>query len=109
VVINDFNIFRIIPRPDETDAVLVIDPDAVLSFAVSFERFEMVAGYAEIAEIVSGVEHEQLPAGRLFDGSEAWNANPAVQRFGVFRLERPDQPSVYNVSRHTASRIAAMP
>jgi hypothetical protein len=57
VVINDFNAFRIVPGPEETDAVLVIDPDAVLPLAVSLEGFQVVTWALEIAQLPGGIEH----------------------------------------------------
>jgi hypothetical protein len=57
VVINDFNAFRIVPGPDETDTVLIIDPDAVLPLAVSLEVFQVVTRALEIAQFPGGIEH----------------------------------------------------
>jgi hypothetical protein len=43
VVVHNFNLVRTILTPDKTHAPLIIDADAVLSFAVAFQGFELVA------------------------------------------------------------------
>ena len=40
VVIDDFDLHRALVGPDEADAPLVVNSDAVLSGAVAAERFE---------------------------------------------------------------------
>jgi hypothetical protein len=44
VVINDFDLRHIAIFPTETDAPLVIDADAPLAGAVSFQRFQAITG-----------------------------------------------------------------
>ena len=44
VVINDFDCVRVPVFPDEADAPLVIDADAVSARQVALEGFETVAG-----------------------------------------------------------------
>jgi hypothetical protein len=39
MVISDLYIVRPVRLPDKADAVLVINPDAVLTLAITFERF----------------------------------------------------------------------
>jgi hypothetical protein len=41
-VLRDFNVFGIAFPPGEADAVLVIDPDAVLALAVAAKGLELV-------------------------------------------------------------------
>jgi len=48
--------------PDETDTDLIIDPDAVLSSAVTFQSFQTVSrGYQQVCQLGGVVEHSQLP------------------------------------------------
>ena len=42
MVVYDLNLFRAGRRPTENDAILLIDTDAVESFAISFERLEAI-------------------------------------------------------------------
>ena len=44
MIIANFNIFRVITIPDETNAILVIDADGVLAGAIPFERFKAISG-----------------------------------------------------------------
>ena len=43
VIINDLDIRRAGTRPRETDAILVVDPNAVLSSAISTQCFQPIA------------------------------------------------------------------
>ena len=68
VVIDDFHVVRIAVTPAEADAPLVIDPNAVLSFAFAFERLQPVCrGNTQIVERGRGIEHAQLAPGDLLD------------------------------------------
>jgi hypothetical protein len=46
VIIDDLDVERVSCVPDEADAPLVIDPDAVLSATVPLEDLEPVPGWA---------------------------------------------------------------
>jgi hypothetical protein len=57
--------------PSKTDPPLVVDPNAVLSFAVAAQPLQPVAWkHAENSKIVRRVEHVELPKGRPFDGAK---------------------------------------
>jgi hypothetical protein len=43
VIVHYFYIVRVLFTPDETDTVLVIDPDAMLAGAITFQRFKAVS------------------------------------------------------------------
>jgi hypothetical protein len=42
MVVHDFNVQGIAVHPDEAYSPLIVDPDALLSFSVSPQRFESV-------------------------------------------------------------------
>jgi len=66
MIINNFNIKGIIPIPHETDAIPAIDPDAVLPFPVTQQRFQPVSGWRpEIIQACRRVEPKQLSPCRL--------------------------------------------
>lgn len=44
MVVDYFNFVGIAVFPDEADAPLLIDTDAMLSFAISRESFEVITG-----------------------------------------------------------------
>jgi hypothetical protein len=52
VIIRDLYLMRPVNFPDETDAILIVDPDAVLSDASSFQRFQPIARrYSKVAQV----------------------------------------------------------
>jgi hypothetical protein len=56
VVINYLNVKRIAIAPNETDAILIVDPDTVLTLPVALQSFKMISGKdCEIAQKMSGV------------------------------------------------------
>jgi hypothetical protein len=64
MVIHDLDIFRSARCPDKTNAILVIDPDAVLSSTIAFERFESIARWnQEIIQSSSPVQHGKFSHG----------------------------------------------
>jgi len=61
VVFHDLDIMHPVSLPDEADAPLVVYPDAVLSFAVAFQRFRMIAGGTiQILYILCGGQHAKF-------------------------------------------------
>lgn len=61
MIIGDFNLECIAVTPYEADPELVIDPDAVLSGAVTLERFQAIAGEnRKIREHGSGMNLDEL-------------------------------------------------
>jgi hypothetical protein len=51
VVVDDFYVVGVAVTPSETDTPLVVDPDAVLAFAIAFEGFEPIGRrYAQIIQ-----------------------------------------------------------
>jgi len=43
MIVNDFNLMHITAMPDETDAPLVIDLDAVLPFTITMQRLQPIS------------------------------------------------------------------
>ena len=61
MIIDDLNIAEIVAIHSETHAVLVIDPDAVLSRSVAGKSFQAVPGRnAQILQTSCIVDHDQL-------------------------------------------------
>ena len=68
MIIDNLDCFGGAIAPDEADAPLVVDPDAVLSLAIAFERFEPITGRrANIGQLSRRVEHIELATGGLFE------------------------------------------
>ncbi len=44
MVVHDFHIVGVAVPPHEADAILIIDPDAVLALALAVQRLQPVSG-----------------------------------------------------------------
>jgi hypothetical protein len=61
VVVHDLDIFRPGRSPDEADAPLLVDPDAVLSSPAPSKCLEAVArGHTQVIERLGRVQEHQL-------------------------------------------------
>lgn len=68
VVVDDFYVVGVAVTPSETDTPLVVDPDAVLAFAIAFEGFEPIGRrYAQIVQHAGVPQHAQLAACHRLD------------------------------------------
>jgi hypothetical protein len=57
VIVHDLHIISLTVVPDEADAVLIVDPNAVLSTPIACQRLEPVAGECrEVTEFVGRME-----------------------------------------------------
>jgi hypothetical protein len=64
VVVDDLHVLCVSALPDEADAVLIVDPDAVLAPPVAGQCFESVSRKRrQVAEFASRVELLQLSLG----------------------------------------------
>jgi hypothetical protein len=69
VIIDDFNVMGVTFRPGKADPVLMVDPDAVLPGAVSFEGLQVISGQRQIPQAPGLVELVELAAGGAPDGT----------------------------------------
>jgi hypothetical protein len=94
VVVHDLHIISVPIVPNEADAILIVDPDAVLSPAVARERLEPITRKRpQVAELSSGVQLLQLP---LSDSRHLLQPSAELaseQRLGLGILERPNHSS----------------
>jgi hypothetical protein len=61
MVIHHFNIMRGAIAPDKAKPPLIIDPDAMLPSAITFQRFKpIVRRYAKILQAYRSIQHAQL-------------------------------------------------
>lgn len=61
MIVHNFNVSGALIGPPKADAVLVIDPDAVLPLAITAQRLKSIAGRAaEIDQLRSVVQHIEL-------------------------------------------------
>jgi hypothetical protein len=93
VVVHDFNVERIGVTPYKANAVLIVDADAVLTFAVFRQRFKMVSAWnCQVREAGGPMQNCEFLQGGASDVS--WNA-PAFARipkqFSIGVFEALDQ------------------
>ncbi len=61
VVIRDFHIVSVPVAPFEADSILIVDPDAVLIGAITFQAFQSIARQSgEIGQMACDMEHAEL-------------------------------------------------
>jgi hypothetical protein len=78
--------------PDEADAPLLIDADAVLSLPIIFQRFKSIAGrYLQIIKNCRPIQLHELAKVRSFDVHPAFHALTLEQGLCVFALEVSDR------------------
>ena len=92
MIVNDLYLLWPSVSPHEADPPLVIDPDAVLSGSVAFERLEPVSWrQPQILQGVSGSHLAQLPQRRRLDPRiDRRSAFTTPQSFGDLVPERSD-------------------
>jgi hypothetical protein len=62
MVVDDLDIVRVMPDPSETNAPLVIDPDAHLAGAFTLEHFEPISRWVpQIVYASRRIQLAQLP------------------------------------------------
>jgi len=111
IVLRDFDALGISVPPDKADAVLIVDPDTVLPFSVSPQRFEAVAWWNQQIGKCMGTIQGHKPAQRnRRDMRELPRRLPVKKPFGLFAPEGPDhmlrigQLTLY-VKRQTTSPL----
>jgi len=91
VVVHHLDLLCVAVLPGEADPILVVDPDAVLSTAISTENFEAVAW--ESAQVVESLRCMQLRQFALSDPGNTPKPPRRItleQRLGVAIPEGPD-------------------
>jgi hypothetical protein len=58
MVVDDFHVAGVALQPQEADAILIIDPDAVMALALAVQRLQPVSGrHAQIIERHRGMHY----------------------------------------------------
>jgi hypothetical protein len=61
MVVDDFHVVGVAISPLEADAILIIDSDAVLTFALAVQSLQPVSGrYTQIIQRHGGMQQEEL-------------------------------------------------
>ena len=88
MVVHNFQVLRATDSPSKTQAPLIIDPDAVLAFAVSLQGLQLVLRrYLQICQQCRPIEHRQLAHGHRFDVDPSLDTPAFKKAFAVFAFE----------------------
>jgi hypothetical protein len=84
MVVHDLHSVRGIVAPNEADTPLIVDAYAVLSFAITGQRFEPIARRRrQIAETLRSLQHPQLTPRDSVDALEPTDPTTGRQGFGI--------------------------
>ena len=113
VIIDDFNLVSVMPAPDKTDSILIVDANAVLPQPIAFQFLEAITGRcSQVSKLGGSVEQGQLaPGHRGRRRTSCFSARPDYRRDFVGEgLDHSQMITdiVNNVNRyeHSASRRA---
>jgi hypothetical protein len=89
MIIAHFNVIGVVViSPDKADAVLIVDPYAVLSFPVTFEHFETISGRkSEIVQDLGSIHHFELPTRGAFELPKTIHRDAVKEVLGFFVSE----------------------
>jgi ABC-type uncharacterized transport system permease subunit len=78
MIVRNFHILCTSFGPPETDAVLVIYPDAVLAFPVTLESFKSVAGWnTQVIQLYGNLQLTQFTSGDFLKGNKSSDPDSA--------------------------------
>jgi hypothetical protein len=70
MIVDNLDVFGPVWRPTETDAPLLVDPDAELSPAIALERLKLISWWrAQLVEAYRRIEHVKLARGYRLERS----------------------------------------
>ena len=94
MIVHDLHIVSVPVVPDEADAILIVDPNTVLSTPVACERLEPVAWEcSKVTEVVGRMKLLKLPLSNTSDLLQPAAEPARVERLGFGVLERPNHVS----------------
>ncbi len=95
MVINNFHIFRASLGPTEANPELLVNSNAVLTLAVTMQRFQHIPGrYFKIIQLACSLELPNFPQSNSLITDEASDAASACQLLGILTLERYDHEEI---------------
>jgi hypothetical protein len=106
MVIYDFDVLCASVRPAEAYAELVIDPDAVLTGAITLQGFQPIAGrHAKVIQSTGNLQLTQLPTRDGSDAGKSPNPLALCNRLCVSALERLDHNSIIMYRVNNVKRL----
>jgi hypothetical protein len=114
MIVHYFYIVRVLFTPDETDTVLVIDPDTMLSGALTLQRFKAVSWQRrQIGQARGAMNLAKLTMRDASYTLEFWNPLAIKYRLSVAVAKAPDHSNsitrvalyVKHTTRHIKRRV----
>jgi hypothetical protein len=95
VIVADRHVAGFSIPPDKTEAVLIVDPYAVLPLPAAFEGFQAVAGNRrQIAKLSRLIQVDEFAKSGLFDGPKPLRRLLLKQPFGFGIAKGPNHISI---------------
>jgi len=96
MIIGYFNLECVAVTPYEACPVLIVDPDTVLSSAVTFERFQAIAGKkSKIRKYVCGMNLDEFSLNDLSKPMEAFGIPALKNKLRIPGSERSNHGRYY--------------
>jgi len=110
VVVHDLNLVGISVPPFETDAVLVVNANAVLALAIAFQGFQSQPWQLQIAKGSCGVQKRQTDASCLLDCLKSPAELPVQEPVDFLVAAGPDHTNsilrhLYNSGNHMPGSV----
>jgi hypothetical protein len=101
MIVGDLDAIGTAILPDETDAPLVVDPDAMLAGSVPLQGFQMIARRrGQVAQLFSLMDLAQFALSNPLDVRRKFPGKLSMEKpFRILVEEAPNHLSTMNVSR----------
>lgn len=97
MVVNDLHLRGPARTPDETDPILVVDPNTVLAAPVALQQFKSISWRnTEIIQFLGSIEHSEFSHRGSLEVYKSSNSFPAKKTFGISALKGIDRHSMYS-------------
>src|SRR5437867_3921488 len=95
MIIGNLNVIRVGLTPAETDAVLIVDTNTILSATITFQRLKVIPGkHGQITELSRGIQLFELPLSNPLNLLKSTIAQAAKYCFSFFVPKRADHNSL---------------
>jgi hypothetical protein len=95
VVVHYFDLVSAVVVPNKTDSPLIVDANAVLSFSIALQGFQVIAGWHSQADQFSdGMQLQQLTPSHALDVVEPGHHLASKQSLSVGTNERMDHEAI---------------
>lgn len=95
MIVDDLHVIGVTVVPDEANAVLIVDANAVLATSIARERLESVTGERrQVPKLASGMELLELSLGNPCHFLQAAAELTREESLGFGIFERPNHPII---------------